>query len=139
MIIKPPFYIGSRLAPALTLPGHFTLSLIELFISDGGRHGAEFVIDFPDGTSYVDRSLLSAVGGFRGYVDVFETYLNFMESFAEAVDYKTQTGRESDCYGIFPDWVAPHLGALATRSGCSWRASASKRGTPRERASPTRA
>lgn len=118
MRLHPPFIIGPRLLPALRV-GDAILSL------DGIEPGSErdratFILDFPDGTSYEDDKLQSGCGGFHGVVEVFETFLSFMEACGDSRQYEIRNRLkfgESENATIFPlhvaDWCAEQADELA--------------------------
>jgi hypothetical protein len=87
MRLQAPFFIGSRLLPALRI-GDAVLSLDLAYQGTrDGRDRATFYLDFAGGTSYRDDSLRSGVGGFRGVVEVFESFLTFLMAAAENYNY----------------------------------------------------
>lgn len=104
MKLSTPFIIGARLLPALQI-GDAVLSLDTGFDAwtEDNRERARFIVDLPDGTEYVDEELRSGVGGFRGYVQQFETFLCFL-------DYaSTGNDPDADAAPMFP----PHVLAWA--------------------------
>jgi hypothetical protein len=115
----PPFFISGRLAPALKV-GDATLSLLGTkrskpetgFERWTPRSRATFALDFPDGTSFKDDSMQSGMGGFHSTVEIFETYLSFLEAAAESYKYHGMEGENSN---LFPrhivEWAAdqPYL------------------------------
>lgn len=98
MKLNHPFFISSRLAPALSVGG-------AIISFDSGR----FVIDLPDGAEHV-------VTGFRfppGYgvpegrllVEAFGALLSFLSACAESRAYAQRTGREGENADLFPETV----------------------------------
>lgn len=105
MLIQAPFFIGSRLLPALKI-GDATLSLdLAYQIDADNRDRATFYLDFPGGTSYRDDQLRSGVGGFKNPVEAFESFLAFLEAAIEALRYEMYSGRTSENKGLFPEHV----------------------------------
>lgn len=105
MRLHPPFIISSRLLPALRI-GDAVLSLEDWGHANGreGRDVATFILDLPGGTEYRDDQLQSGRQGFRGCVEMFETFLCFLESGAEHYDYVQRVGRDDDPFP-FPNHV----------------------------------
>ena len=109
MKLYPPFIITSRLCPGLRL-GNATLSLTGVDQSSENRDVATFVIDTPDGGNFED-SVRSGVGGFKGSVEAFESFLSFLLAAAESLEYEQRnpgmTGENTD---MFPrhvvEWAA---------------------------------
>lgn len=114
MKMYPPFFISARLAPAIKV-GDATLSLIDTkrskpetgFEMWTPRSRATFALDFPDGTSFEDDSMQSGMGGFHSTVEIFETYLSFLDAAAESYKYDGMEGENSK---LFPkhivEWAA---------------------------------
>lgn len=96
MKLHAPFQISARLGPALKI-GDGWLTLLTIKPDPSGRERATFALDTPD-FEHVDSELLSGMGGFTSIVEVFETYLSFLEAAAEAYWY----GPKSDNYTLFP-------------------------------------
>lgn len=88
MTLHPPFFIGSNLRPALRV-GDAVLSLDEIRHSatPDGRDVAVMVLDLPGNVEYIDDQMRSGCGGFRGSVEVFETFLSFLSAAGESVRY----------------------------------------------------
>lgn len=115
MKLYPPFFIGARLSPALKV-GDATLSLVGAHPSCD-RIAAEFVLDFPDGTSYEDDRMLSGLAGFPGgRVEAFESFLDFLEAAVESYGFEQRNhGRTGENTHLFPrhivEWAAdqPYL------------------------------
>lgn len=103
MVLHEPFFIGSALAPALKI-GDATLTLLEVI--HGGRDRAVFEIRTTTGIDYTDRQLLSGYGGFRSTVEIFETFLAFLDAASEA-------GPDSDNADLFP----PHIMEWCAENG----------------------
>lgn len=103
MTLPPPFIITSHLAPGLKI-GDATLSLLSCERGDEGRHRAVFCLDIPDNEPYYDRNMQSGCGGFKGGVEVFESFLSFMYACAESFDYdEEKCGENAD---LFPAHIA---------------------------------
>lgn len=112
MVLHSPFIISSALAPGLQIGGA-TLSLLSTEeVHRGGffRACAKFELYTPD-FIHVDEDLGSGVGGFHSTVEIFETYLSFLEAAAESHRYG---GENSD---LFPKhvvaWAADHIDDIA--------------------------
>lgn len=108
MILHHPFFISSRLLPAIKL-GDATLSLLDSKAWRDGRQVAAFAIDLPDGAAYVDNSMASGQGGFKGVVEMFEGYLGFLSAAMEGLEYERSTGCKSENAHLFPEWVMQML------------------------------
>lgn len=107
MILHPPFFISSHLTPALAV-GDAILSLAEVIecSTPDGRDRATFILDFPDGTAYLDSEVRSGCQGFKSGVEPFEAFLNFLGACAESVRYGERTGRQGENAGLFPPHIA---------------------------------
>lgn len=103
MILHPPFFIGSALAPALRI-GEATLSLLDEYINFEHRDQCIFELVTPDFV-YNDRNLKSGVGG-SSTVDKFENFLGFMSACAESLDYLGPDDEPGENADLFP----PHVG-----------------------------
>jgi hypothetical protein len=107
MLLFEPFMISSRLCPAVKI-GNATLSLIAREPMEDGRSRAVFTLDTPNFT-YTDDQLRSGFGGFRGTVEIFETFMSFMSACAEAYP----DGENAD---LFPthvaEWLSEHQSEL---------------------------
>lgn len=105
MYLKHPFFISSRLLPAVKV-GEETLSID--FAGDGGDRRVRYrvYVDFADGTEFVDESLRSGVGG-GTLRDGMSSYLAFLGAAAES--YRSGTGENAD---LFPprvvEWAHQH-------------------------------
>lgn len=105
MIMHPPFIITARLVPGLNIGDTF-LNLLGVMNTDEGRQVANLVLDFPDGSTYEDSTLQSGCGGFKGCVELFETYLSFLLACVEGYEYEQHNpGYRSDNSDLFP----PHI------------------------------
>ena len=102
--LHPPFLISSALAPALKV-GDAVISVLDTTITPANRDQARIEIQTPTFT-YVDDSLQSGVGGFHSTVEIFETFLSFMEACGESVRYVTYSGEEGENANLFPRHVA---------------------------------
>lgn len=105
MKLHSPYFISARLAPALQI-GKATLSYCP-----GG-----FVLDLPDGSSYIERNLRGPEGRVKGRNDTPETYLqdqfgamlSFLSACAESRAYGMRQygdalkGENSD---LFPEFI----------------------------------
>ena len=92
MILHAPFFISSRLLPALKV-GDATMHL-ERTTWAGLCETAHFILEVPGHEPYEDRRLHSAMG-FGSRVYAFENFLGFLECSAE-------TTEENE---LFPEWV----------------------------------
>ena len=108
MILHHPFFISARLLPAIKL-GDATLTLLDAKAWRDGRQVAAFAIDLPDGAAYVDNSMASGQGGFKGVVEMFESYLGFLSAAMEGMEYELRTGEESENAHLFPAWLMQML------------------------------
>lgn len=97
MKLHDPFIISSALAPAINI-GDTELSLLEVE-QDGDRVLAMFELRGPN-IEYVDDTLRSGVQGWKSVVEIFETYLSFLDAAAEAMAYPHSDNRD-----LFPDHV----------------------------------
>lgn len=97
MKLHDPFIIGPRLLPAIKV-GDVTLSLASTNAWANGRQIAKFIWDLPDGRTFADSTMSSPLGGFRGTVEIFETYLDF----AYACKSSSESGENRD---LFPGWL----------------------------------
>jgi len=96
MILNAPFFISSALAPAIKI-GDTTLSLLEVK-SSGDRDNAVFELQGPD-IDYIDSEMRSGHWGFKNTVEIFETFLSYMDACAESYP----DGENAD---LFPPHVA---------------------------------
>lgn len=100
MILESPFFISSRLLPALQI-GDAVLSLdTEYGCTRDDRDIATFYLDRPGLPEYVDRSMKSGCQGFGSTVEVFETYIGFLRACVESRQYGDGQGENAD---LFPD------------------------------------
>lgn len=105
MTLKHPFFISSRLMPAVKV-GNDVLSID--FAGDGGDRRVRYrvIIDFANGTEYVDESMRSGVGG-GNLRDGMSSYLSFLGAAAES--YRNGYGENAD---LFPkhivEWAHQH-------------------------------
>lgn len=111
MQIQSPFIIGPRLLPALKVGGAILSLELDGSQSLDGRDIAEFTLDMPDGTMYVDRELKSGCQGFRSPVDAFESFLSFMSACVESLEYANYSadGEVGENADLFPR----HIGKWA--------------------------
>jgi hypothetical protein len=110
MKLHPPFHISSLIAPAIKIGGA-TLSFLD--VEYGERDRATFVLDY-EGKRYEDRNLMSGVHGFGHTVEIFETFLSFMEACAESYP----DGENAD---LFPPEVAAWMADNSDEiSGARW-------------------
>jgi len=111
MKLHAPFKISARLGPSLQI-GDSWITLMGVKPDPSGRERATFAIDTPD-FEHVDSDLQSGIGGFRSMVEVFESYLAFLEAAAEAYGY----GPKSENYNLFPpnvtEWAHAHNNDLS--------------------------
>lgn len=111
MILHSPFFISSRLLPALKI-GNATLSLENISKRDmEGRQSATFILDLPNGQEYLDSSLQSGCQGFYGIngrvQDIFTTYLSFLDAAVESYKYcgSVYTNYPDENMSMFPEYV----------------------------------
>jgi hypothetical protein len=104
MILKYPFAISARLAPAVRI-GDAWLSF------DSGK----FVLDFPDGTEHVVQGFRFPRCRIQGDTDSsvlqdgFGAVVSFLSACAESRKYALCTGRPGENADLFPE----HVGAWA--------------------------
>lgn len=110
MILKHPFFISSRLLPAVKI-GEDELSIEFDGESRDGRAIYKVSIDFADGTEYVDNSMKSGVGG-GSLRDGMVAFLSFLGAAAES--YRRGGGENED---LFPphvvEWANLHDGEIS--------------------------
>lgn len=104
MKLHPPFFISSRLLPALRV-GDAVLQIETISVADthDGRDRAHMILDFPDGSFYEDSELKSGCGGFSGSVEVFESFLGYLGACAESMRWDGPDGENAD---LFPRHIA---------------------------------
>ena len=98
MIIKSPFKISARLLPALQIGGAW----ISMEVTSDTQ--ASYYIYLADGSEVTGDDI-----GCRAGLDLqsaFSSLLTFLGAFAEAIDYETRTGRESENADLFPASLA---------------------------------
>ena len=103
MKLKPPFIITSTLSPGLKI-GDSNLHLTDVQVAEDGRDRATFLLVTPE-FEYVDDQMRSGVGGFRGTVDIFESFLSFLGAAAEGLRHHIVTGVKGDNEDLFPHHV----------------------------------
>lgn len=110
MQLKHPFFISSRLLPAVKV-GEDVLSIEFGRLSPDGRIHYRVYVDFADGTEFVDESLRSGVGG-GSLRDGMSSYLSFLGAAAES--YRSGSGENAD---LFPqhvvEWAHQHDGEIS--------------------------
>lgn len=99
MKLHPPFLIGSRLLPCLTVGGA-TLSLerddyASAYRSPDGRDVYRWTIDLPGGSGHSDNDLRSGCQG-GSLQSMFGTLLGFLSAAGESLRYCEGQGREPD-------------------------------------------
>lgn len=105
MKLHQPFINTPRLLPGLRLGSADSgawLSLMGTEPSYENRDLATLTLDLPDGSTYTDRSLRSGSGGFKGQVEVFESFLSFLLAAVESLEYERRTGRDGESTDLFP-------------------------------------
>jgi hypothetical protein len=126
MKLHPPFIISSHLAPALRI-ADATLSLIgedyegdEIWGSTRvkGRTRCTFVIETPEFT-YTDESMRTGAAGTHSTVQLFETFLSFMEACGESLSFTERTGRTGDHNDMFPEHVGQWIRDNLTEVQCA--------------------
>ena len=116
MITHEPFY-RSILGPVLPLyPSGATLTLFKVERDySTGRDRATMILNTPE-FKYTDDTLQSGVGGGWSKVEIFETYLGFMEACVESREYVGADGNPGENAGLFPDhvgeWLVDNKGAI---------------------------
>lgn len=116
MILHAPFFISSRLLPALKI-NDAVLSLESISERDfEGRQSAAFILDLPDGSEYKDSSMQSGCQGFYGMggrmQDIFAGFMSFLDAAAESYMYAENAySNDSDSnMSMFPqnvvEWAA---------------------------------
>jgi hypothetical protein len=113
--LRPPFFISGRTYPALPV-GNATLSLMAIKSGPGRRERAYFVLDLPWGLVHEDSPMFSRMGGFKGYVEVFYAYLEFLSAAAESHEYEQRTGKKGENSDLFPphvvEWAAENKSGI---------------------------
>jgi hypothetical protein len=127
MILKPPFIIGPRLAPALQIAGAFLT--LETWQRAGDRVRAVFVLDIGD-QEYTIDDLQSGCGGFRSRVEPFESLLAFMEACAESIKYAERTGLEGENVDLFAAPIAQWCADNIAEIECARMDISDENGTP---------
>ena len=109
MITHEPFY-RSILGPVLPLyPSGATLTLFKVERDySTGRDRATLILNTPE-FKYTDNTLQSGVGGGWPKVEIFESYLAFMEACIESREYVGACGNPGENADLFPDHVAEWL------------------------------
>lgn len=114
MLLKPPFSITSTLSPGLKI-GDSTLHLLDSWVTADDRDRVKFLLAAP-GFKYVDDQLRSGVGGFRGTVEIFESFLSFLIAAVESAEYEMRTGLQGENTDLFPkhvvEWALEHKDAI---------------------------
>lgn len=117
MILHPPFFISARLAPAIRI-GNATLSLVGTAPGTGehqGRLQAHFVLDTLE-FEYEEKKLYSGVGGVRSTVELFETFLGFMEACADGMGHRhgEEKGENADLFPLHvAEWCADYSDVIS--------------------------
>ena len=93
MILHAPFFISSRLLPALKV-GDATLHL-ERTTWAGLGETAHFILEVPGRPAYHDSQLHTTAGHFGSRVAAFDDFLTFLA-------YSGETANENE---MFPEWV----------------------------------
>lgn len=115
MKLKPPFIITSTLSPGLEI-GDSVLHLLDASeVTEDNRDRAKFLLVTP-GFEYEDSQMESGVGGFRGTVGIFESFLGFIQAAIESAEYEMRTGLEGENTDLFPkhivEWALEHKDAI---------------------------
>ncbi len=105
MIIKPPFYIGSRLLPTLRVAN------VQIAVAGWETDRPKFHVDFDDGTEIVEQYAVSPPsGGFQNPVDAFCAFLEFL--------VEVTTVEDDEDVSLFDEmlieWAAWHSGPIHT-------------------------
>lgn len=116
MIVHEPF-VRSILGPVLPLyPSGAILTLLKVERDySTGRDRATLILHTPE-FKYTDSTLQSGVGGGWSKVEIFETYLGFMEACIESREYVGADGNPGENADLFPDhvgqWLVDNKGAI---------------------------
>ena len=104
MKLHDPFIITSTLSPGIKI-GDSVLHLLDASeVTEDNRDRAKFLLVTP-GFEYGDDQLRSGVGGFRGTVEIFESFLSFLSAAADSLRYRIVTGVKGDNEDLFPHHV----------------------------------
>lgn len=105
MLLSEPFFISSRLRPAIkiddcTISMHYDDKQLD------GRDVFRYYLDFPDES--LDYSANDIKSGCQGcsLQSAFATLLSFMSTCGEAMQYVMRTGRETENDDLFPPHIA---------------------------------
>lgn len=104
MKLKSPFIITSTLSPGIKIGGSVLHLLDASEVTEDNRDRAKFLLVTPE-FEYEDSQLRSGVGGFRGTVEIFESFLSFLEAAAESLRYHIVTGVRGENEDLFPHHV----------------------------------
>ena len=111
MILHPPFSIGSRLLPSLTV-GDGTLSLEQVGRDRFGRGVYRWYVDILAG----EFSAADLVGP-GGLQAVFGSLLAFLGAAAESYGYSQRSGQQGENSDLFPpavvEWAYQHSDELS--------------------------
>jgi hypothetical protein len=115
MKMHDPFY-RTILGPAIRI-GDAVLTLHNVERDyDTGRDRATFLLVTPE-FKYQDRELQSGVGGGWSKVEIFETFLSFMEACAESREYVGADGNPGENANLFPqhvgEWLVDNTSAIS--------------------------
>lgn len=110
MKLHDPFF-RTPLGPAIQIgEGTLTLHNVERDYNTG-RDRATMLLVTPD-FKYQDRELRSGVGGGWSKVEIFETFLGFMEACIESREYVGADGNPGENANLFPqhvgEWLVDH-------------------------------
>lgn len=114
MKLHDPFIITSTLSPGLKI-GDSTLRLLDSWVTADDRDRVKFLLAAPE-FKYVDDQLRSGVGGFRGTVEIFESFLSFLSAAVESAEYEMRMGLQGENTDLLPkhvvEWALEHKDAI---------------------------
>ena len=99
--MKGPFFIGSRLLPAVRIGGDMVVSIEYGERSRDNRAAYIVHFDHCDGRSHTEETLFSGVGG-GGLQRGMEAMMSFLGAAAESYRYAGMEGENSN---LFPEWI----------------------------------
>lgn len=113
MRLSSPFFISSRLLPALRIAG----ATIQLDYSRrpgrDGRTRYEWTIDLPNGKSFTANDLQSGCGG-GSLTEGFISFLSFLSACAESYARRGIDGENADLFPVqVAEWAATYSDEIA--------------------------
>jgi len=112
MQVKEPFYLNQLGEPTMRLGSGASLSLIDTTIGPENRDIADFILFFPDGSTYRDNTLRSGAGGFRSRVEIFASFLGFLMAAQESKNCRLHLNLIVGNEDLFPAWVLDECESL---------------------------